>query len=87
MPTLNQFLKEDMYDQLVLLRSEMKLLNNDIDKTRARNGIYKNQMKQKDKFIDELLKSTYQVDQSIAEMNVQDEGSSLNEMSTSKENL
>lgn len=69
MPTLNQFLKEDMYDQLVMLRSEMKILNSDIEKMRTRNVIYQNQMLQKDSFIDELLKSTYQVDKSINEMN------------------
>ena len=42
MPTLNQFLKEDMYDQLVMLRSEMKILNSDIEKMRTRNVIYQN---------------------------------------------
>ena len=55
-----------MYEQLIMLRSEIKVLNDDINKTKTKNAIFETQLKQKDSFIDEIIKSTSMVDKAIA---------------------
>ena len=65
-PQIDQFLKEDMYEQLIMLRSEIKILNDDINRTKTKNAIFETQLKQKDTFIEEVIKSTTMVDKAIA---------------------
>lgn len=53
------FKKEDMYDQLLLLKNELNRVNDLNTKLKTKGSAKDCQLKNKDKFIDELLKSTY----------------------------
>lgn len=48
-----------MYDKLLVLKSELNALNEENTKLKTKNAIQSDHLKQRDKFIDELLKSTY----------------------------
>lgn len=76
-PQIDQFLKEDMYEQLIMLRSEIKILNEDINRTKTKNAIFETQLQQKDSFIEEIIQSTTMVDKAIAQ-NVESGRSSKN---------
>ena len=50
--------KEDLQDALFIVKSELNNINHELTKTRTRYAILQDHLKGKDKFIDELLKST-----------------------------
>lgn len=50
--------KEDFQDQLFLAKAELNKCNLELTKTKTRMAVLQEQTKGKDKFIDELLKSS-----------------------------
>lgn len=54
-----------MYDKLLVLKSELNALNEENTKLKTKNAIQSDHLKQRDKFIDELLKSTYVMSQAM----------------------
>ena len=63
--------KESLQDQLLLVKSQLNNANDELTKTKTRNAILQQQLKEKDKFIDELLKSTYLMNQALVSKNEQ----------------
>lgn len=50
--------KEDLYEQLFILKKELNMLQKDHTKMKTRNQIMQEQLKAKDKLMDEMLKTT-----------------------------
>ena len=57
--------KEDIYDQLIIIKMDLNRVQDENTKLRTKNMIQKENLKSKDKFIDELLKSTYVMSQAM----------------------
>jgi chromosome condensin MukBEF ATPase and DNA-binding subunit MukB len=51
--------KEDIYDSLITLKTELNRVTAENTKVKTKLAIQQDHLKNKDKFIDELLKSTY----------------------------
>jgi hypothetical protein len=50
--------KEDLYEQLFILKKELNMLQKDHTKMKTRNQIMQEQLKAKDRLMDEMLKAT-----------------------------
>ena len=57
--------KEDIYDSLITLKTELNRVTAENTKVKTKLAIQQDHLKNKDKFIDELLKSTYVMSQAI----------------------
>ena len=57
--------REDLQDALFIVKSELNNVNHELTKTKTRYAILQDHMKGKDKFIDELLKSTQYINNAI----------------------
>ena len=57
--------KEDIYDQLIFQKSKMNQMDEEVTQIKTRNAVLQEQLRAKDKFIDELLKSTYMMNQAM----------------------
>lgn len=57
--------KEDIYDSLITLKTELNRVTAENTKAKTKLAIQQDHLKNKDKFIDELLKSTYVMSQAI----------------------
>ena len=63
--------REDFQDQLMIVKSQLNNANDELTKTKTRNAILQQQLKEKGKFIDELLKSIYLMNQALVSNNEQ----------------
>lgn len=55
---MNRLEREDLFDSLLQVRSDMNRIGDENTRVRTRNAILLQQLKAKNRFIDELLKST-----------------------------